>query len=987
MVFTGKLHLGQDGKPLSGVGRGIGLHFVEAYFPEARHTLRIASGYFRINGYELSRASIGPEVRLHILVSRGEGRNVDATLVRLVQEILEELGRTDIPLCDAVEDLIHRIERGQFVIRGAWETQNSYRFHCKFYVMDDKCMWSGSANYTRPGLDSTGNEEQASLSRDANDIKMFTQFYEEILVKSVDLLQALHDCLQTWLGMADPYDAYLKTLYYWYGLESFQVGPKGKTPTYYQAAIVTRAVRQIRDYNGALLLIATGLGKTVIGAETARRFTEPYPDKRIIVLAPKSIKKQWDDELSSRYLKYEYFDNGLLFKQQSNGRDHQITQLLEELKNCNSKTILVIDEAHRYRKILQKDVSLRRRNRSRGEIKRNLVKERIADAVKNGAKILLLTATPYGTDRQDINSLLHLLPGPTHSVSIDYLGSNSYWKVELLDQLPKQPVVIILGMLHLLKMASQRGDVEDDKRIFIAMEGTPSRKYLPSKIILYREEFPLFLQPEIQSAFANHVFEAKPMPMDFYNEEEKRHELGAADTVQNTAIQAWLSSPAEFKRFAQSCSEAPDRKRTQTLKAQLEMTELFSVSDEANPESDPGEDKETLWLNHKAVFKVSQEIRQKILIPLIYKMEKIRPQEDEKFMRLQRILVLHIHQKHKVVVFVKRYATAVYLLEILAQTDSNIRVGCTVQREGAGCRLKSAAQRKDTIEHFCPRSSEAKDITEAQETDVLICTDIDGVGINMQDACVVINYDLPPGADELFQRAGRILRMTVERDRVVHLYTFEPALDDRQTQVAANIARRLDRLRTRHNNAQGLATASILPNVSDWAIPIEIPLACPKDIDSMSDNPTLPEEWLQEQPNSDLTHLSLLERNAQKAKDLQITMLSAKNTTHQEPLVFVLLRHDGEHYLLLYAINRQKIVPFNAEETLKLLQCDATEQKAIIRPQVVEKKALEAVKMWCEENQLDPADCEHLCVIYLKPNSNQEQDLTDMLVGESRNRI
>lgn len=197
MIFTGKLHLGPDGKPLSGVGRGIGLRFVEAYFPEAKHTIRIASGYFRINGYELSRTSIGSEVRLHILVSRGEGRNVAATLARLVQELLEELGRTSVPLCDAVEDLVHRIDRGQFVIRGAWETQNSYRFHCKFYIMDEVCMWSGSANYTRPGLDLIGNEEQASLSRDANEVKMFTEFYDEVIDKSVDLLQELYDCLNT----------------------------------------------------------------------------------------------------------------------------------------------------------------------------------------------------------------------------------------------------------------------------------------------------------------------------------------------------------------------------------------------------------------------------------------------------------------------------------------------------------------------------------------------------------------------------------------------------------------------------------------------------------------------------------------------------------------------------------------------------------------------------------------------------------------------
>jgi hypothetical protein len=563
MVFTGKLHLGQDGKPLSGVGRGIGLRFVEAYFPEAKHTLRIASGYFRIDGYELSRTHIGPDVQLQIVVSRGEGKNVTVTLVHLVQEVLEELGRTSVPLCDAVEDLVRRIERRQFVIRGARETQNSYRFHCKFYVMDDGCMWSGSANYTKPGLGLTGNEEQASLSRDADQIKMFTEFYDEVVAESVDLLQALYDCLKTWLRMANPYDAYLKTLHYWYGRESFQVGPDGHTPTYFQAAIVTRAVRQIRDYHGALLLIATGLGKTIIGAETARQVTEPYIDKRVIVLAPKSVEKKWDDELRSRYLKYEYFDSGILFRHASGGRNHQITHLLDCLEDCDATTILVVDEAHRYRKMLLKDASLRRHNRFRGEPDLNLVKERIGKAVKNGAKLLLLTATPYGTDRQDINSLLHLLPGPTDSIPTDAAGNASHWTVERLNQLKEQPVVTILGMLDLLKMASQRGDVEEDRRIFIAMDGTPSKKYLPNKIILYREEFPLFLQAEIQSVFAEHVFEADAAPVDYYNEEEERHKSVVADTVQNNAIQAWLSSPAEFKRVAREYNQIPDKKERQ----------------------------------------------------------------------------------------------------------------------------------------------------------------------------------------------------------------------------------------------------------------------------------------------------------------------------------------------------------------------------------------------------------------------------------------
>jgi hypothetical protein len=41
--------------------------------------------------------------------------------------------------------------------------------------------------------------------------------------------------------------------------------------------------------------------------------------------------------------------------------------------------------------------------------------------------------------------------------------------------------------------------------------------------------------------------------------------------------------------------------------------------------------------------------------------------------------------------------------------------------------------------------------------DVFISTDAYGVGVNLQDACVAINYDLAWTPDVIIQRAGRIL--------------------------------------------------------------------------------------------------------------------------------------------------------------------------------------------------------------------------------------
>ncbi|MGI4788148.1 MAG: tetratricopeptide repeat protein [Janthinobacterium lividum] len=101
-----------------------------------------------------------------------------------------------------------------------------------------------------------------------------------------------------------------------------------------------------------------------------------------------------------------------------------------------------------------------------------------------------------------------------------------------------------------------------------------------------------------------------------------------------------------------------------------------------------------------------------------------------------------------------------------------------------------------------------------------------------------------------------------------------------------------------------MVASSILPEVVDTDTPVELPLAYPQDINSLLSNITLPEEWLQSEPNPILTHISTLERNTDKASELPIVMLSAKSTQHHEALVFVLLKHDNQReYATAWALN------------------------------------------------------------------------------------
>jgi len=81
----------------------------------------------------------------------------------------------------------------------------------------------------------------------------------------------------------------------------------------------------------------------------------------------------------------------------------------------------------------------------------------------------------------------------------------------------------------------------------------------------------------------------------------------------------------------------------------------------------------------------------------------------------------------------------------------------------------------DYAVRFSPESNRAKEkIKPADELRVLIATDVLSEGQNLQDAHIVINYDLPWAIIRLIQRAGRVDRIGQTADTIL-CYSFLPA--------------------------------------------------------------------------------------------------------------------------------------------------------------------------------------------------------------------
>jgi len=153
---------------------------------------------------------------------------------------------------------------------------------------------------------------------------------------------------------------------------------------------------------------------------------------------------------------------------------------------------------------------------------------------------------------------------------------------------------------------------------------------------------------------------------------------------------------------------------------------------------------------------------------------------DAKLGALQQLL-MRKHGQDKVIVFTQFADTALYLGEQLKKRGvTDIEVATNASGNPV-----SLARR------FSPSSNRGLQLGET-ELRVLIATDVLAEGQNLQDAHIVVNYDLPWAIIRLIQRAGRVDRIGQKHDTIT-VYSFLPA--DGVEQIIRLRKRLFERLR------------------------------------------------------------------------------------------------------------------------------------------------------------------------------------------------
>ncbi len=902
----------QPGAQTHWFDKKIALEVLRYRFQLGKEIIRIATGFFTVRGYNLLRAS-ARDKRMYILVGLddpGEKRVRKA----LIQEIMLDL-RTgvDIDRRSAVLELVEKLKGGNFQIVDARAMQH----HAKLYIIDVAVAIIGSANMTGRGLMEA--IEAGNLIEEPAKVADLVEKYNEYFYhpNCVNISQELIEALLKWLQMARPWEVYLKTLDAMKSLaETSLQRTSYQRPVGYQNVVIARALRQIEETRGAMVVASTGLGKTIIGTDIALRLHEHGEILNVMVIGPKVVEKEWRKRLISAGLPCDYFIHQAL---DASPKQHweAVDELQERLAIMDDQWLIIIDESHELRNRFRKDISDRR-------VEERRAFQRLVPVIQRSqCKVLLLTGTPYSTDVENINNQLYLLPhtAPLQQVQPTpegYLDPKP-WRIRSLQELKDSPVGSVITTPH---VAKYYGNVEGDD---ISIDFHGERRYIPH-VQLYRVDVIPILEREIVQALDNGYFAV----------DAPRWKWKVRTSIERTLRVAWGSSPWALREV---------------------IANVLGIGRET----------------YNVTYVCSLEERQKALEPILDQLRNLTYAEDAKLCWLCAELKQLCRSGGKVIVFSEQLATVAYLEQALATLVPSLKVACTVKRSDQQSQKKMQNGRlqhksdRDIFQLLASFDPSTAPLIEDQKYDALLTTDAFGVGVNLQTAQTVINYDLAWTPIEPTQRAGRVLRL-FPSPRTVRLYTLIPKQSEglQYKHKSQGLFRRSEKLFQRHEDSTSILDLPIIATQNQQNIHMAT-LAPGISVFSLGEIQIEQVEKLE--VSSSFNHAAVLEPYKKVAQAIPDDIVSAMEYDGTRPLMYVLLWHNGKHYWPLYDINRQRLMPRHIDISVVLDHIASREDTptAIIDADFVERWSDACIQAWCRLQKVAPDEVIRICAMYLHP--------------------
>ncbi|MFC7384723.1 helicase-related protein [Sphaerisporangium rhizosphaerae] len=677
----------------------------------------------------------------------------------------------------------------------------------------------GSSNLTAPGLTHNLelNVDVVDSTAAANLAEWFENRWDDKFSRPVtaDILALLDESWAT-AEPRRPYEVFLKVCYdlsrdVREGLAEYSIPPEiGSRLLDYQTTAVRTLARRIMTRGGTMLGDVVGLGKTLTAIAVALMLRDEHGYMPLVV-CPKNLVSMWEEHLEA----YELHGRVVAYS--------MAHAILPELRRYG---FVIVDESHTLRNDTRRDYKA------------------VQDYIHaNESKTLLLTATPYNIRFLDVANQLGL-----------YIDEDEDLGITPTKALAQDPRLAdkVDGKITTLAAFRRSEDPDDWKRLMSEHLVRRTRSFIRSSYAKTDDDGLEYLEFSDGRRFRFPAREPRPISHSF-GQNDPASIMADDDTLRTlTALSLpryqmgkYLIKNPELNDDERLFVENLNRGRGQvagfvrttfykrlsscgysftlSLRRHIARNELFTYAidqglpiptgtivdtnlvDDDDPTAseldtaerlgdDPARRYEALssaapnsvtWVRPSmftAALRADLDRDTAALRGLLVSYGGWSADVDSKLAALLK-LIQKTHPDEKILVFTEYKDTATYVgAELKAAGVSAVGV-VTGDSDNPTALAHRFAPASNTLPGHEVHST-------ADELRILIATDVLSEGQNLQDAYIVVNYDLPWAIIRLIQRAGRVDRIGQQSDQVF-IYSFFHESVDAVISLRQRIAARL----------------------------------------------------------------------------------------------------------------------------------------------------------------------------------------------------
>ncbi len=741
-------------------------------------------GYFYSSGFFAIYKSLEKTEKIRILIGISTGKQTFELLKSATQEkqlslqfshaeVKQEFGTSvekeledsndDQNIEEGISKFIEWIKSNKLEIK-AYPSEN---IHAKLYILTFKKgdrdigrVITGSSNFTQAGL--VDNLEFNVELKNRADYEFAKQKFKELWEDAVDVSEKYVQTIQnkTWLNQnITPYELYLKFLYEYFKDDLGQTEeiflkylPTEFMKLEYQEQAVLNAKKILGQFGGVFISDVVGLGKTYVSAMLAGQL-----EGRTLVIAPpmlldKNKPGSWPNVFSDFRVHADFESIGKLDKILNRG--------VEKYTN------IIVDEAHKFR------------------TESNITYEKLAEICR-GKRVILVTATPYNNKPKDILSQIKLFQKVKRSTIPNIPNLEGFFN----------------GLDKKLKNLDRQRDYEEYIKVVKENASEIREKVLKHLMVRRtRSEIIKYFSDDLKNQNLKFPEVEKPEPL-FYEFDDKEEEI-FNETIRLIAkdfkysryttllyYKGKLTQPEELSqrnmgkfmkillikrlessfyafrksigRFIHSyemvISEFEKGNVYVSKKHTNKIFELIGNDDDDAVQRLIDEEKARRYDANDFAKEFINDLQSDLEILKKISDLWMHVTRDPKLIKfLGEISKNDILKDNKIIIFTESKEAAEYLHKNIEKKSPDSSLCFTGQSH--------VSIKEKVIENFDARARFPKN-----DYRILISTEVLSEGVNLHQANVVVNYDIPWNPTRMMQRVGRINRVDTKFDKI---YTF-----------------------------------------------------------------------------------------------------------------------------------------------------------------------------------------------------------------------